>query len=237
MCIVMCMRTNIVIDEALMAEIRDLHAALHPVETLFVVDAMQGQDAVNTAKAFKEALPLTGIVLTKLDGDSRGGAALSVRHITQKPIKFVGVSEKMDGLQAFHPNRMAERILGMGDVLSLIEEAERKLDKQKAEQLSKKLQKGKGFDLEDFRDQLQQMQNMGGMAGLLDPLSKEVIIGSAEVRQVFELSKGTPVGGSMVTTGRIVRGKVRVRRRKDVIYEGVTQSLRRFQDEVNGETV
>jgi signal recognition particle subunit SRP54 len=158
------------IDEALMDEIRELHAALKPVETLFVIDAMIGQDAVNTAKAFSDALPLTGVVLTKVDGDARGGAALSVRHITGKPIKFIGVGEKTDALEPFHPDRIASRILGMGDVLSLIEQAQQSLDRKKAEKLAHKVIKGKGFDLEDLRDQLQQMQNMGGMAGLLDKL-------------------------------------------------------------------
>src|SRR5690554_6471419 len=161
---------RLAIDDDMMAEIGALHKAVNPVETLFVVDAMTGQDAANTAKAFNEALPLTGVVLTKVDGDARGGAALSVRHITGKPIKFLGVGEKSDALEPFYPDRVASRILGMGDVLSLIEEAERKLDKQKAEKLTKKIKKGKGFDLEDFRDQLQQMKNMGGIGGLLDKL-------------------------------------------------------------------
>ncbi len=158
------------IDEGMMGEIGRLHAAIKPIETLFVVDAMTGQDAANTAKAFNDALPLTGVILTKTDGDARGGAALSVRHITGKPIKFMGVGEKSDALEPFHPDRVASRILGMGDVLSLIEEAERKLDHKKAEKLAKKVVKGKGFDLEDFKDQLQQMKRMGGMAGLLDKL-------------------------------------------------------------------
>ena len=158
------------IDEAMMAEIKDLHAAINPVETLFVVDAMTGQDAANTAKAFGDALPLTGVVLTKADADSRGGAALSVRTITGKPIKFMGVGEKVDALEPFHPDRLASRILGMGDVLSLIEEAEQKLDKKKADKLARKIKKGKKFDLEDFRDQLQQMSNMGGMSSLLDKM-------------------------------------------------------------------
>ena len=161
---------RLAIDEAMMAEIKALHAAVKPVETLFVVDAMTGQDAANTAKAFNEALPLTGVVLTKADGDSRGGAALSVRHITGKPIKFIGVGEKVDALEPFHPDRIASRILDMGDVLSLIEEAERKIDKTKADRLAKKLKKGKKFDLEDFRDQLQQMKNMGGMSSMLGML-------------------------------------------------------------------
>jgi len=147
-----------------------LHAAINPVETLFVVDAMTGQDAANTAKAFGDALPLTGVILTKVDGDARGGAALSVRAITGKPIKFIGMGEKSEALDPFHPERIASRILGMGDVLSLIEQAEATLDKDKADKLAKKLKKGKGFDLEDFRDQLQQMKNMGGLGGLMDKL-------------------------------------------------------------------
>lgn len=158
------------IDEALMGEIQGLHKAINPVETLFVIDAMIGQDAVNTAKAFDQALPLTGVVLTKADGDARGGAALSVRHITGKPIKFIGVGEKVDALEPFYPERIASRILGMGDVMSLIEEAEQKIDKVKAEKLIKKVQKGQKFDLEDLRDQFQQMQNMGGMGSMLEKL-------------------------------------------------------------------
>jgi len=161
---------RLAIDAEMMAEIRALHALLNPVETLFVVDAMTGQDAVNTARAFNEALPLTGVVLAKTDGDARGGAALSVRAITGKPIKFIGVGEKTDALEPFYPERMASRILGMGDVLSLIEEAERKVDRDKAEKLARKLQKGNRFDLEDFRDQLQQMANMGGISSMLDKL-------------------------------------------------------------------
>jgi signal recognition particle subunit SRP54 len=158
------------VDEAMMGEIKQLHQALDPVETLFVVDSMTGQDAANTAKAFNEALPLSGIILTKADGDARGGAALSIRQITGKPIKFMGVGEKTDALEAFHPDRIASRILGMGDVLSLVEEVSRKVDQEKATKLAKKLQKGKGFDLEDFKEQMLQMANMGGMSGLLDKL-------------------------------------------------------------------
>ena len=161
---------RLAIDADMMAEIKDIHAAANPVETLFVIDAMIGQDAVNTAKAFNEALPLTGVILTKVDGDARGGAALSVRHITGKPIKFLGVGEKVDALEPFHPERIASRILGMGDMLSLIEDVERKVDQEKAERLAKKVIKGKGFDLEDLREQLQQMKSMGGMAGLMDKL-------------------------------------------------------------------
>ena len=158
------------IDEDMMGEIKALHGCLNPVETLFVVDAMMGQDAANTAKAFGEVLPLTGIILTKVDGDARGGAALSVRSVTGKPIKFMSVGEKIDALEAFHPDRIASRILGMGDVLSLIEEAEQKIDKKKARKLAKKLRKGKKFDLEDFRDQIQQMNHMGGAASMLEKM-------------------------------------------------------------------
>ena len=162
------------IDEAMMAEIKDLHALLNPVETLFVVDAMQGQDAVNTAKAFGETLPLTGVVLTKLDGDSRGGAALSVRHVTGKPIKFIGVSEKVDGLEPFHPERMASRVLGMGDVLSLIEPAQKNVDLDEAKKLADNVNSGKNFDLEDFKMQMVQMRNMGGMGALMDKLPAQM---------------------------------------------------------------
>ncbi|MFV0888943.1 signal recognition particle protein [Metapseudomonas otitidis] len=158
------------VDGEMMEEIKQVHAVIKPVETLFVVDAMTGQDAANTAKAFNDALPLTGVVLTKVDGDARGGAALSVRAITGKPIKFLGMGEKSEALDPFHPDRVASRILGMGDVLSLIEQAEQGLDREKAEKLAKKIKKGKGFDLEDFRDQLQQMKNMGGLGSLMDKL-------------------------------------------------------------------
>ncbi len=158
------------IDSEMMDEIRRIHAAVKPVETLFVVDSMTGQDAANTARAFHEALPLSGVVLTKTDGDARGGAALSIRSITGKPIKFLGIGEKTDALEPFHPDRVASRILGMGDVLSLVEEAERKVDRVKAEKLAKKLHKGKRFDLDDFHDQLEQMMGMGGLGGLMDKL-------------------------------------------------------------------
>jgi len=161
---------RLAIDEAMMAEISALHAAVQPVETLFVVDAMTGQDAANTAAAFDVALPLTGVILTKVDADTRGGAALSVRAVTGKPIKFLGVGEKTAALDPFHPDRLASRILGMGDVLSLIEEAEQKIDKKKAERLARKVKKGQRFDLEDFRDQLQQITSMGGIGGMLDKL-------------------------------------------------------------------
>ncbi len=155
------------IDEDMMAEIKRLHQAIQPIETLFVVDAMTGQDAANTAKAFNDALPLTGVILTKTDGDARGGAALSIRQITGKPIKFIGAGEKTDALESFHPDRMAGRILGMGDVLSLIEEAESKIDQKKAQKFAKKIQKSGQFDLEDFLEQLQQINSMGGVGGLI----------------------------------------------------------------------
>jgi signal recognition particle subunit SRP54 len=161
---------RLAIDEKMMGEIRALHKALDPVETLFVVDSMTGQDAANTAKAFNDALALTGVVLTKTDGDSRGGAALSVRHVTGKPIKFMGIGEKADALELFHPDRVASRILGMGDMLSLIEEVERKVDQKKAEKLAKKIKKGKSFDLADFKDQIVQMNNMGGVQSMLEKL-------------------------------------------------------------------
>ena len=161
---------RLAVDEAMMSEIKLVHESVKPIETLFVVDAMTGQDAANTAKAFNDALPLTGIVLAKTDGDARGGAALSVRTITGKPIKFMGSGEKTDALEAFHADRIASRILGMGDVLTLIEEAERKVDKTKAQRFARKMQQGQKFDLEDFRDQLQQMANMGGLSSMLDKL-------------------------------------------------------------------
>jgi signal recognition particle subunit SRP54 len=162
------------IDEAMMREIAEIHAAVRPIETLFVVDAMQGQDAVNTARAFRDALPLTGVILTKLDGDARGGAALSVRQVTGAPIKFAGMSEKIDGLEVFHPERMASRILGMGDVLTLIEDAHRSVDVEQAKKLAKKVKTGKGFDLDDFKAQIAQMRKMGGLAALVDKLPAEI---------------------------------------------------------------
>ncbi len=162
------------IDEAMMREISELEQLLQPIETLFVVDAMQGQDAVNTAKAFADALPLTGVILTKLDGDARGGAALSVRHVTGKPIKFAGIAEKLDGLELFYPERMASRILGMGDVLGLIEDAQRASDQKEAERLMQKMKSGKGFDLNDFAQQFQQMKKMGGMGAMLEKMPHQL---------------------------------------------------------------
>ena len=181
------------IDEAMMKEIAELHSAINPIETLFVVDAMLGQDAINTAKAFSEALPLTGIVLTKLDGDARGGAALSVRHVTGKPIKYAGVGEKLSGLEAFHPERMASRILGMGDVLSLIEDAKKGIDEQQAVDFAKKLKSGKGFDLNDFKDQIGQMRKMGGLSSMIDKLPA----------QFAQAASQMPAGGEEKTIRRI----------------------------------
>ncbi|WP_301100793.1 signal recognition particle protein [Propionivibrio sp.] len=181
------------IDAAMMAEIAELHAAIDPIETLFIVDAMLGQDAINTAKAFSEALPLTGIILTKLDGDARGGAALSVRHVTGRPIKYVGVGEKLSGLEAFHPERMASRILGMGDVLSLIEDAKKGIDEQQAVEFAKKLKSGKGFDLTDFKEQIGQMRKMGGISSMMDKLPA----------QFAQAASQMPAGGEEKTIGRI----------------------------------
>jgi len=178
------------IDDEMMGEIKRLHAAINPAETLFVVDSMTGQDAANTASAFNEALPLTGVVLTKIDGDARGGAALSIRHITGKPIKFLGSGEKAAALEVFHPDRIASRILGMGDVLSLVEEAQGKVDQASAMKLAKKLKSGKGFDLEDFRDQLQQMSAMGGLSGLLDKLPGVSNLPAAVKNQVNDKDMG-----------------------------------------------
>jgi len=169
------------IDEVMMAEIKALHAQLNPIETLFVVDAMQGQDAINTAKAFGDTLPLTGVILTKLDGDSRGGAALSVRHVTGKPIKFIGVSEKVDGLEPFYPDRMASRILGMGDVLGLIEQAHKNVDMAEAQKLADKVKSGKNFDLDDFKAQMSQMRKMGGMGALMDKMPSQIAGMAAKV--------------------------------------------------------
>jgi signal recognition particle subunit SRP54 len=170
------------IDEVMMKEIKQLHKTLSPIETLFVVDAMQGQDAVNTAKAFGDALPLTGVVLTKLDGDSRGGAALSVKHITDKPIKFIGVSEKTNGLEPFHPERMASRILGMGDIIGLVEEAQKNVDTKEAEKLAAKVTSGKNFDLDDFKNQITQMQKMGGVGAMMDKMPSQISDAAAKVK-------------------------------------------------------
>jgi signal recognition particle subunit SRP54 len=179
---------RLAIDEAMMAEVKAVHAAVKPVETLFVVDSMQGQDAVNVARAFSETLPLTGVVLTKLDGDARGGAALSVRAVTGVPIKFAGVSEKMDGLEPFHPERMASRILGMGDIVSLVEEARKSVDEAEAAKLAEKFKKGKDFDLDDFKAQIQQMKKMGGVAALMDKLPAQLTQAAAKAPDLQEKS-------------------------------------------------
>ena len=184
---------RLAIDAAMMQEIADLHAAIKPIETLFVVDAMQGQDAINTAKAFSEALPLTGIILTKLDGDARGGSALSVRHVTGQPIKYAGIGEKLSGLEAFHPERMASRILGMGDVLSLIEDAKKGINEQQAVEFAKKMKSGKGFDLSDFKEQIGQMRKMGGISSMMDKLPA----------QFAQAASQMPAGGEEKTIGRI----------------------------------
>ncbi|AHK16404.1 MAG: signal recognition particle protein [Thalassolituus sp.] len=204
---------RLAVDEAMMAEIQALHAGIKPVETLFVVDAMTGQDAANTAKAFNDALPLTGVILTKADGDARGGAALSVRHITGKPIKFMGMGEKVDALEPFHPDRVASRILDLGDILTLIEEAERKIDKSKADKLAKKMKSGKGFDLEDFLDQIQQMKNMGGLTGMLDKL---------------------PGMGNMGAMAKQTDAAEKQFKQMESIIFSMTPDERRFPDKING---
>jgi signal recognition particle subunit SRP54 len=203
---------RLAIDDDMMAEIKLLQEQLEPIETLFVVDAMTGQDAAITAKAFNDTLELTGVVLAKADGDARGGAALSVRAITGKPIKFIGMGEKVDALEAFHPDRLASRILGMGDMLTLIEEAERKVDKKKAEKLARKIQRGKKFDLEDFRDQLQQMTNMGGIGNMLD--------------KVPGMSQLPAAAKARVDDGAF--------QKMEVIIDSMTAQERRFPDVING---
>jgi len=200
------------IDEAMMAEIKALHAAARPVETLFVVDSMTGQDAAVTAKHFGEALPLTGVVLTKTDGDARGGAALSVRYITGKPIKFIGTGEKTDGLDVFHPDRVASRILDMGDVLSLVEQVEQQVDKDKAQKLAEKVAKGRKFDLNDMRDQLEQMQNMGGLSGLMDKLPG--------IGQIPDHVKAQVTGREVPRMVAIINSMTRKERRNPALLNG-----------------
>jgi signal recognition particle subunit SRP54 len=217
---------RLAIDEAMMQEIRELHAAVNPVETLFVVDAMQGQDAVNVAKAFGEALPLTGVILTKLDGDSRGGAALSVRHVTGKPIKFAGTGEKVTGLEAFHPDRMASRILGMGDVLSLIEDVTKSVDRVEAEKLARKVKSGKGFDLEDFKQQLAQMRKMGGVSALMDKLPAQLAQAAAQGAPQMEDKAIRRLEGIINSMTRLERSKPELikasRKRRIAAGAGVT---------------
>jgi len=203
---------RLAVDEDMMAEIQGLQKAINPIETLFVIDAMIGQDAVNTAKAFNDALPLTGVILTKADGDARGGAALSVRETTGKPIKFLGMGEKVDALEPFHPDRIASRILGMGDVLSLIEDAERKIDKEKAQKMVEKVQKGTRFDLNDLKEQIQQMNSMGGMAGMLDKMP-----GMGNMGQMVEQAN---MGGQF--------------KKMEVIIDSMTPAERKNPDSLNG---
>ena len=203
---------RLAIDEAMMAEIKALHAAVNPVETLFVVDSMTGQDAATTAKAFSEALPLTGVVLTKTDGDARGGAALSVRYITGRPIKFIGTGEKTDGLDVFHPDRVASRILDMGDVLSLVEQVESQVDKDKAQKLAEKVAKGKKFDLNDMRDQLEQMQGMGGIHGLMDKLPG--------MGQIPDTVKNQVTGKEVPRMIAIINSMTRKERRNPALLNG-----------------
>jgi len=213
------------VDAGMMDEIRVLHKALDPVETLFVVDAMTGQDAANTARAFHDALPLTGIVLTKTDGDARGGAALSIRQITGKPIKFLGVGERTSALEPFHPDRVASRILGMGDVLSLVEEVHAKIDREKAAQLAKKLQSGKGFDLEDFKGQLEEVAKMGGMAGLMDKMPGMGQIPDQVKRQASdkEVQKLIAIVNSMTSKERIFPDIIKGSRKRRIAAGSGTQ--------------
>jgi len=209
---------RLAIDEAMMQEIAALHAQLHPVETLFVVDAMQGQDAVNVARAFGERLPLTGVILTKLDGDARGGAALSVRHVTGKPIKFAGTGEKLDALEPFHPERMASRVLGMGDILSLVEEAHQKVDQDEARRVAEKIRKGKGFDLEDFKQQIQQMQKMGGLSSMLDKLPAQLAgqINPAQLQDDRQLRRVEGVINSMTPQERAHPDLIKASRKRRI---------------------
>ena len=224
------------IDEAMMTEIRELHGAVAPIETLFVVDAMQGQDAVNTARAFSEALPLSGVILTKLDGDSRGGAALSVRHVTGAPIKFAGVAEKVTGLEVFHPERMASRILGMGDVLSLVEEVHRTVDVEEAKKLAKKVKTGKGFDLEDYKQQVVQMRKMGGFSAMLEKLPAE-LAKAAQGAQVDErkIARVEGIINSMTPQERVKPEIIKASRKRriaagsGVSVQEVNQLLNQFE--------
>lgn len=228
---------RLAIDAAMMAEIQQLHAAINPVETLFVVDAMTGQDAANTAKAFSEALPLTGVILTKTDGDARGGAALSVRHITGKPIKFVGVGEKPDGLDVFHPERAASRILDMGDVMSLVEQVQSQVDHEKAAKLAQKVAKGKKFDLNDMREQFVQMQNMGGLSGLMDKLPGMAQIPEHVKNQVAgkEMPRMIAIIGSMTAKERrnpgLLNGsrRARIARGSGTTPADVNRLLKQYQ--------
>ncbi|HET7670286.1 MAG TPA: signal recognition particle protein [Burkholderiales bacterium] len=228
---------RLAIDEEMMREIAELHAAVKPVETLFVVDAMQGQDAVNVARAFNERLPLTGVILTKLDGDSRGGAALSVRHVTGKPIKFAGVGEKLSGIEPFHPERMAARILGMGDILSLVEEAQAKMDMEQAKRVAEKVKKGKGFDLEDFKQQIAQMKKMGGVASLLDKLPAQLAsqVDPAKLQDDKQLKRIEGIINSMTPQERAKPELIKASRKRRIAagagvpVQAVNQLLGQFE--------
>jgi signal recognition particle subunit SRP54 len=228
---------RLAIDEDMMREIAELHGTLKPIETLFVVDSMQGQDAVNVAKAFNERLPLTGVILTKLDGDARGGAALSVRHITGRPIKFAGVGEKLSGLEPFHPERMAARILGMGDILSLVEEAHAKMDLEQAKRVAEKVKKGKGFDLEDFKQQISQMKKMGGVASLLDKLPAQLAsqVDPAKLQDDKQLKRVEGIINSMTPQERAKPELIKASRKRRIAagagvpVQAVNQLLNQFE--------
>jgi signal recognition particle subunit SRP54 len=228
---------RLAIDEEMMREIAELHATLKPIETLFVVDAMQGQDAVNVARAFNERLPLTGVILTKLDGDARGGAALSVRHVTGKPIKYAGVGEKLDGLEPFHPERMAARILGMGDILSLVEEAHAKIDLEEAKRVAEKVKKGKGFDLEDFKQQIAQMNKMGGVASLMDKLPAQLVgqIDPAKLQDTKQFKRIEGIINSMTPQERRKPELIKASRKRRIAagagvpVQAVNQLLNQFE--------
>jgi signal recognition particle subunit SRP54 len=228
---------RLAIDEEMMREIAELHAALNPIETLFIVDAMQGQDAVNVARAFNERLPLTGVILTKLDGDARGGAALSVRHVTGKPIKFAGVGEKLTGLEPFHPERMAARILGMGDIVSLVEEAHAKMDLEQAKRVAEKVKKGKGFDLEDFKQQITQMKKMGGVASLLDKLPQQLAaqVDPAKLQDDRQLKRIEGIINSMTPQERAKPELIKASRKRRIAagagvpVQAVNQLLNQFE--------
>jgi len=228
---------RLAIDEEMMREIAELHAALKPIETLFIVDAMQGQDAVNVARAFNERLPLTGVVLSKLDGDARGGAALSVRQVTGQPIKFAGVGEKLSGLEPFHPERMAARILGMGDILSLVEEAHAKIDLEEAKRVADKVKKGKGFDLEDFKQQVAQMKKMGGVASLIDKLPAQLAgqVDPAKLADDKQLKRIEGIINSMTPQERAKPELIKASRKRRIAagagvpVQAVNQLLNQFE--------
>jgi signal recognition particle subunit SRP54 len=228
---------RLAIDEEMMREIAELHDAVKPVETLFIVDAMQGQDAVNVARAFNQRLPLTGVILTKLDGDSRGGAALSVRHVTGKPIKFAGVGEKLSGLEPFHPERMAARILGMGDILSLVEEAHARIDLDEAKRVAEKVKKGKGFDLEDFKQQIAQMKKMGGVASLIDKLPAQLVgqVDPAKLQDDKQLKRIEGIINAMTPQERAKPELIKASRKRRIAagagvpVQAVNQLLKQFE--------